>query len=227
MTADAQTGKTLPRLLAWLVTLLIPVALILTAVRLLITPAFVRLEYNQPGFPPDPFGFTKEERIHWADVAIEYLTNDAGIEYLGDLEFEDGSPLYNERELGHMEDVKIVVQQALIVWYLALLALVILGLWAYFGGWWGDFRVGARRGGWLTLGLIAVVLMLVVVAWTFLFVFFHQVFFEAGTWMFLFSDSLIRLFPERFWQTAFVSAGLFAGLGGLILALVFRKRPAE
>jgi hypothetical protein len=27
---------------------------------------------------------------------------------------------------------------------------------------------------------------------------FHQIFFSAGTWMFLYSDTLIRLFPERF-----------------------------
>jgi len=212
------------RFISWLVALIVPVVLVLTGVRLLLTPAFVRLEYAQPGFPADPFGFTKEERIHWADVALEYLLNDAGIEYLGDLQFEDGSPLYNERELGHMVDVKIVVQRALAVWYVLLIALIVLGLWAYFGGWWADFRLGLGRGGWLTLALIALILLLVLVAWRFFFVFFHEVFFDPGTWTFLFSDTLIRLFPERFWQTAFISVGLFAGLGGLLLALLFRRR---
>ncbi len=42
-----------------------------------------------------------------------YLLNDAGIDYLGDLTFEDGSPLYRAKELQHMEDVKIVMQAAL------------------------------------------------------------------------------------------------------------------
>lgn len=223
MTAAA-IGKPAPRLLTWLVSLIVPVVLVLTGVRLLLTPAFVRLEYAQPGFPADPFGFTTEERIHWADVALEYLLNDAGIEFLGDLQFEDGSPLYNQRELGHMLDVKIVVQRALAVWYILLAALVIFGLWAYFGRWWADFRLALARGGWLTLGLIGVILLLVLVAWSFFFVFFHEVFFESGTWTFLFSDTLIRLFPERFWQTAFVSVALFAGLGGLLLALLFRRR---
>lgn len=224
-TLDDSTEKTLPRFLSWIVSLLVPVALILTGVRLLLTPAFVRLEYNLPGFPPDPYGFTKAERIQWADVALEYLLNDAGIEFLGDLRFDDGTPLYNQRELGHMVDVKIVVQQALVVWYAVLLILLVLGLWAYFGGWWASFSAGLARGGWLTLGLIVLILMLVLLAWSFFFVFFHEVFFESGTWTFLYSDTLIRLFPERFWQTAFISVGLFAALGGFILTRVFRRRP--
>ena len=39
--------------LGWLVTLLTPVVLVLTAVRLLMMPAFLSFEYNTPNFPPD------------------------------------------------------------------------------------------------------------------------------------------------------------------------------
>jgi uncharacterized membrane protein len=45
-------------------------------------------------------------------------------------------------------------------------------------------------------------------------------FFEGDTWLFLYSDTLIRLFPERFWLTAFIGIG--AGtllLAGLLLGL--------
>ena len=36
------------------------------------------------------------------------------------------------------------------------------------------------------------------------FVSFHRIFFEGATWLFLYTDTLIRLFPERFWQDAFI-----------------------
>jgi integral membrane protein (TIGR01906 family) len=217
----------LQTLLGWVVTVLVPVALVLLGVRLLITPVFVQVEYNLPGFPEDRYGFTKEERVKWANVAIDYLLNDEGIEFLGDLTFEDGSPLYNERELGHMVDVKIVVTQAMAVWYTSLLLLVVLGLWAYFGGWWSAYSAALARGGWLTLALMGLILLSVALLFGPLFVFFHQIFFDPGTWMFEFSDTLIRLFPERFWQTAFVAVGVIAAAGGLVLGLLFRPRAAK
>ncbi len=42
---------------------------------------------------------------------------------------------------------------------------------------------------------------------------FHGVFFESGTWVFSYSDTLIRLFPLPFWQDAglIVAGGLRAG----------------
>jgi integral membrane protein (TIGR01906 family) len=84
--------------------------------------------------------------------------------------------------------------------------------------WWGgvglargldadDFRWALARGGLLTLILIGVILLLVLAAFGIFFVAFHQVFFEEGTWTFLWSDTLIRLFPERFWRDTFLVVG--------------------
>ena len=87
------------RLLGWLVTLLTLVVLMLSAVRLLMVPAFLTFEYNTPNFPPDRYGFTTADRLYWSNIALDYLLNDAGIEFLGDLRFADGSPVYNQREL--------------------------------------------------------------------------------------------------------------------------------
>jgi integral membrane protein (TIGR01906 family) len=36
------------------------------------------------------------------------------------------------------------------------------------------------------------------------FVGFHRLFFEGDTWLFYYSDTLIRLFPERFWRDVFL-----------------------
>ena len=213
-------------LLSWLVTLLVPFALIGLGLRVLLSPLFLQIEYNMPYFPPDEYGFTKEDRLRWAPYALDYLVNDADISYLGDLTFDDGTPLYNERELSHMDDVKRVTQGALKAWYVSLVLLALLGVWAWFGGWWQDYRLGLMRGGWLIVGLAVAVGLIVVVGiainpnvfWDF-FAGFHSLFFEGNSWLFLYSDTLIRLFPIRFWQDAFLLAAILALGGGIVLGL--------
>src|SRR5512142_3170640 len=150
-------------ILSWLVTILVPIALIGLGLRVLLTPLFLKVEYNMPYFPPDDFGFTKADRLRWAPYALNYLTNSSGISYLGDLKFDDGKPLYNERELSHMDDVKRVTQGALRVWYGTLVLLLLLGVWAWFGGWWQSYRLGLSHGGWLMVALAVIIGLIVVV----------------------------------------------------------------
>ncbi|NIP41669.1 MAG: TIGR01906 family membrane protein, partial [Aliifodinibius sp.] len=156
-------------------------------------------------------------RMHWADISREYLLNDAEINFLGDLEFADGSPLYNERELKHMLDVKIVVGYTMIVFYLGLA--IILGV----GYWWirtnraDQYLSALSKGGWFTVGLIVFVITMIIINFNVFFVAFHRVFFEGDTWLFNYSDTLIRLFPEVFWRDAFLMIG---GLGLIIGAVV-------
>lgn len=201
----------------WLITLLTPVVLTLTAVRLLMTPLFLQIEYNLPAFPPDPYGFTKEERLYWSGIALDYLLNEAGTEFLADLRFEDGSPVYNQRELRHMVDVKNVVQATLRVWYGLLILFAATAVLAWRSGYWLEFRLAIQRGGIWTLILLGGILLFVLVGFGVFFVAFHNVFFEPGTWMFHWSDTLIRLFPERFWRDTFLFVGGLAMLGGFLL----------
>jgi integral membrane protein (TIGR01906 family) len=211
------------RILAWVVAMITLVALVLTAVRILLTPAFLPFEYSMPGFPPDPYGFSKADRLYWSSIALDYLVNSEGIDFLGNLRFEDGSAVYNERELSHMVDVKIALQNALKVWMASLALLVGLGLWAWRGKWADEFRRGLRLGGWLSVFFVAGVILVVLLSFGVFFVGFHEVFFQPGTWMFYWSDTLIRLFPERFWRDIFIYIGLLtAGLG---LLVVFLARP--
>jgi len=227
----ASTKTRLFAVLGWLVTLLVPVAIVLTAIRVLLFPWFLPFEYSMPGFPPDSYGFNLEDRLYWSRFAMDYLVNDAGIEYLGDLRFADGAPVYNERELRHMVDVKIAIKNALTVWLISLIGLAGLGIWARLSDhkqWKQEYLHGLGRGGWLTIFLVGGVILFVAVGFGVFFVAFHNVFFEPGTWMFLWSDTLIRLFPERFWRDIFIYVGLIsAGLGWLLAALTqtrLRKR---
>ena len=218
-------------ILSGLVALLVPLALIGLGLRVLLTPLFLQIEYNMPYFPSDTYGFTKEDRLKWAPYALDYLVNSADISYLSDLTFEDGSPLYNERELSHMKDVKRVTKAALILWYVVLAVLLGLAVWSKFGHWEQAYRQGLMRGGWLMVGLAVTIGLIVVIGiainpnvfWNF-FVGFHKLFFEGDTWLFLFSDTLIRLFPIRFWQDAFLLAAITALGGGIALGLGLRTK---
>jgi integral membrane protein (TIGR01906 family) len=217
-------------LLSLIITLIVPIALIGLGLRVLLSPLFLQVEYNMPYFPPDEFGFTKADRLKWAPYALNYLTNSADISYLGNLKFDDGKPLYNERELSHMNDVKHVTQGALKVWYISLVALALLGIWAWIGGWGDTYRLGLMRGGWLmvflavAVGLIALIGIAVSPNLFFqFFAGFHSLFFEGDSWLFLFSDTLIRLFPIRFWQDAFLWAAIIALGGGIALGLGLRS----
>lgn len=215
-----------PIYLSYIVSLLTPLALIGLALRILLTPLYYTIEYNMPYFPEDEYGFTKEDRLKWAKPSVEYLINDADISYLGNLKFDDGTPIYGERELSHMHDVKVVVQGALQVWYIANVILLVLAVIALRNGWTSSYLNGLRRGGWwmiglaLTLGFIAGagILLNPDIFWAF-FSWFHSLFFEGDSWLFYYSDTLIRLFPIRFWQDAVIAMAVIALGGGLALAI--------
>lgn len=221
----------LPTLLSYLVSLATPLALIGLALRIMLTPLYFTVEYNMPYFPPDDYGFTKEDRLKWAKPSVEYLVNGADISYLGDLKFGDGMPIYGERELSHMHDVKGVVQGALKVWYVALAVLIVIAVIALRGGWFPTYLDGLRRGGWwmiwlaVTLGLVAGAGILINpnIFWAF-FSGFHSLFFEGDSWLFYYSDTLIRLFPIRFWQDAVIAMAVIALGGGAGLAFGLKAK---
>ena len=211
--------KLLQKVLPWIITILLPVALTYLGIRLLLTHVFPEIEYRMPGFPADEYGFTLQDRLHWSKISIDYLLNKADISFLGDQTFMDGVPLFNERELSHMQDVKEVVQPVLFVGYGVWFLVLGLGLWARFAGWWPDYVRGIGRGGWLTVGLVAILGIFAGISFWQFFTVFHSLFFTGDSWQFLYSDTLIRLFPMRLWQDAFLFAGLLDVLGGLALGL--------
>lgn len=220
-----------PKLIQILTTILTPIVLLGVALRLLLTPIFPQVEYRMPGFPADTYGFTLEDRLRWSVPSIEYLVNREDISFLADLHFDNGTPIYNERELSHMADVKRVTQGALNVFYLALAGLTLLGLWAKRGEQWQAWLQGLRRGGWTMIGLAGTLAVVVVVGmfllpnvfWGF-FAGFHAIFFTGDTWLFQYSDTLIRLFPLRFWQDTTLIIAVVSVLGGLALALGIKPR---
>lgn len=209
--------KTTQKTISVVVSIILPIFLLMTAIRLIFQPAFLRFEYNAPGFPQDPYGFTTADRLKWGGISLDYLFNNADISFLADQRLPDGSSLYNERELGHMLDVKNLIQLMLKVWLGLFAALALILIWAWRAAWLPDLGRAYARGGWLTLGLIGAILIAILVSFNWLFTAFHRIFFQGDSWLFLYSDSLIRLFPLRLWQDGFIGMGLVTA----ILAILF------
>jgi integral membrane protein (TIGR01906 family) len=190
----------------------------------MITPLYAKIEYRMPGFPEDPFGFTLNDRLKWSEPSIKYLINEENITYLSTLRFENGDPIFNQRELSHMQDVKVVVRG--MRYALAGIALVLLASTVFL------IKRGNQKivfsayyfGSWALIGLIGVIIIFVLISFNQLFTLFHQLFFTSGTWTFYTSDTLIRLFPMRFWQDAFLFVGgLSLLLAGAAIFMTKRK----
>lgn len=207
----------------WLISLIVPFFLLMTTIRILITPLFLEFEYRTPGFPIDTYGFNLEDRLKWAKVSENFLVNSTDITFLSKLRFPDGTPLYNERELSHMIDVKSLIQTMLFGWYIIISILIISALWAWRSRWIRDYLDAISRGGKFTIILIVIILVGVILNFNTLFTGFHQIFFKGDTWIFLYSDTLIRLFPMRFWQDTFIWMGILTISGALLCILMRRK----
>ncbi len=208
--------KTNIRIFSILIAIIVPLLLMMTSIRILLNPFFLDYEYNLPNFPADEFGFTKADRLHWGKLSLAYLTNSAGPEFLAELKFDDGQPIYNERELSHMLDVKNLVQLMMKIILPMAAFLVIAWIFAWRLGWKSEFWKAISLGGWLTLGMIGLILVGTLINFDALFTGFHHLFFTGSTWLFYTDDTLIRLFPEKLWSDAFTFMGVFTLATGVI-----------
>ena len=205
--------------------MIFPIVTILTSVLLLLVMAkpLLQIEYRLPGFPEDRYGFSLEDRLYWASIDIEYLKRDYEPDYFDDFLLEDGSPMHNEREMKHLEDVKRLVRAAWKVWGVGvgIVLLLIITLWRV-----GEAKIALRgvlEGSRWTLIMMGILMIGVIVAFGVLFVGFHKIFFEGSTWIFPYSDTFIRLYPERFWRDTFIIVGLITVLEAAVLHTVARR----
>ena len=214
----------LERILGGAVIVSIPVVICVLSILVLLSPVFMNLEYQLPNFPEDQYGFSTDERLDFGNQTRRYLVTNAALDDLRDLEFNSGEPIYVERELEHLEDVKIVLQGVFKVFWGAVSILVLGGVYASFRNWWNGYILAVSKGGWLTAGLLGTILFLSIVSFRSLFTNFHLIFFEGDSWLFMYSDSLIRLFPIRFWQDVFLFFGITTLAAGILLGWLLPRK---
>ena len=173
----------------------------------------------------------RAEATAWTGYTTEELNAATGA-ILSDLVFGPaefdvevrGEPVLNERERGHMRDVRAAFMALGIA---ALVSIAVLAL---------AFARRDRQATWRAvrrgaLGLAAAIVTLGVVAlvaFDVLFELFHRIFFPAGSYTFdPTTERLVQLFPFRFWQETSIAVGLVILLVSAIVALIAGRRAGR
>jgi integral membrane protein (TIGR01906 family) len=130
-------------------------------------------------------------------------------------------PLFNQREIAHMEDVQRLfglIRQARLVAGAVLVILPLVGL--ALGGSGLLPRLGTLlvAGGMLTIVLLALAGLLSLVDFGEAFVRFHELAFSNDLWMLdPRTDYLVMLYPEGFWYDATMRIAMLSAVEALVL----------
>jgi hypothetical protein len=184
---------------------------------------FPRVEYGR--LPPEPYGLTRTQRTALARTALDSIVPFGGGErVLREARLPSGRPAFGERELRHMRDVRRYVLGLYLLHAVGIAVLVGLSL---FGRARAVVRDGLAVGAGLTLGIGAFVGVYLAVSPVGFLGGFHRVFFSGASWRFAETDTLRRLFPDRFWSdTAIVLGALVSAQAAALLgaALYWRRQ---
>ncbi len=209
-----------------LIVIATPIITVLIPIRLAMQPWTVPFLYSLPNFPPEAYGMSDAERLRLGLIGMDSVIGPRGVQVLREARLSDGTPAFNEREIRHMQDVRDLIGWLFplhtVITALAGVAVMALAV-----------RPDTRRlaGSALMAGVIFTGVSVVglaifaVVGWDLFFTTFHRIFFEGDTWLFLATDTLIRLYPEIFWFTITLMIGgailgecaVLAAIGGALL----------
>ncbi len=207
------------RLLKILIILALPFFIMLGSARLLTTEQYLALEYGKASFPPDSYGFTQQQRLELATVNMRYVRDNLPDDTLAN-ETLDGKPVYSPREVTHMIDVQTAFQTVWRALWIAFIAILLSGFILWRRGDLSALASAIQAGGILTVALISSIALLALFAWQVWFDNFHLIFFKPGSWLFAYSNTLIRLFPLQFWMDATYMISAISFIGGLLLAFL-------
>ena len=192
---------------------IVPFFIILSVIRLCLSPIFIRFEYSLPNFPRDEFGFSDSQRYIFADQTRKFLLGDINAQELYNLNINSEKSLYSQREIDHLIDVQKLTKAALTIWSILSLTLVCTIFLASRHNLIGRLLSAIRSGCIGLLGFVVITVTAIILDFNALFTAFHKIFFTGDSWLFYTSDSLIRLFPLIFWTHLFM---VIAGLSALI-----------
>lgn len=207
--------------LAMLIALAVPAILVVNGFRVLATDTFVEWELGRDGFPADPYGLDTEQRTALARTGLRSIQpGSEGIALLERATLPDGSDAFEERELTHMRDVRTLFGAALRAQLIAVIAIAALALLLLRTRLRAAVPAGLLAGSLATLAIAILAIPVIVLGFDGFFTRFHEVFFSGDSWQFSNSDTLIRIYPERFWvDVSRITAAIAVGQALLLAAL--------
>jgi len=213
-----------------LVAICLPLTLVLVSVDIIASNAYLRHEYGLREFPSSEL-YPPDERLRLAEATLHYLRSSEDTDQLRQLEYSRG-PVYNQREVQHLVDVKTVMNGVFLAEKVAIVVLGVALIWMVGIGKDREAALGGVvLGCSLLWGLALVVGATALVSFNWFFTQFHRMFFRDGTWTFYVTDTLIQLFPLPFWMDAtwkigILALGSAALLGGICYGIM-RQKPGQ
>jgi integral membrane protein (TIGR01906 family) len=215
---------TLKLLLGAAIAVAVPFVLTVNGLRAVTNERYVEAFYHHGGIPDDRYGMSEADRIRLALVGLRSIEpSSQGVDLLRQATLADGRPAFNARELRHMQDVRTLLGRAYVVQLVVVIAIAALAL-----------LLGLRRstrtvvpvalayGAVLTVGLAAAVAVVSLVSYDSFETWFHAPLFAGDSWRFEETDTLRRLYPDRFWLDTAIVLGAFAVVQSLIVFVVAR-----
>jgi integral membrane protein (TIGR01906 family) len=211
------------RVVGWLLVVVIavtvPPILVVNAFRVLATGTYVRYELGRDGFPADRYGFSDDERETLALLGLRSIRpGSEGIALLERATLPDGTPAFDERELSHMDDVRMLFGVALRAQLVVVAAIAVLALVLVRSRLRAVVPRGLLAGALATLAIAVLAVPVILLGFEGFFTGFHEVFFEDDSWRFSDTDTLIRLYPERFWEDVSQLAAAITVIQAFVLA---------
>jgi integral membrane protein (TIGR01906 family) len=210
----------LKALLQAVIVVAVPVVLVVLPIRVLMHPRWVYFEYGRPDFPADDFGFTPQERTQLAVTGIDSIIGPRGVVVLQEARFSDGSPAFNEREVSHMQDVRVVTGNIYFAQVVLFIAAVIAAVALVRGMAQAAAASALLTGAIVTVVLLVALVVFVLTGFDTFFTTFHRVFFSGDTWLFNYTDTLIRLYPVQFWFDAATVIGATSIVEAMVLGVL-------
>lgn len=218
-----------PELLDWLrgllslaFVLLLPLLIIGTSLRGLVSDRELILQGFRDNQVAVTTGLDDAQLQRIADAFVAYFQAPPGQIQMQVTAFGQSRPLFNDKEVQHMEDVQALIQFFLRLQLVAA-AVVILRLGVAFAVDRSTISVG-REMLWsaaLMVGIVVLVGVLSLLDFDGLWTRFHQVAFRNDMWLLdPRTDYLIMLFPEPFWFTGTMRMALTVGLQTIGAAVV-------
>ncbi len=203
------------------IALVVTPVFVVDAFRVLAHDWFVRHEIERHGFPPDRYGLTQPQRLRLALQGLESIRpGSEGIVVLERATLPDGSPAFDSRELSHMQDVRHLLGGAFRLQLAIVAALLVAGValsrsrrWRTVVPW------GLLLGSLLTLGIAVLAVPFILLGFDGFLLRFHEVFFSGNSWRFSQTDTLLRLYPEVFWQDTATIAAVIVVAQAIVVGL--------
>jgi integral membrane protein (TIGR01906 family) len=213
-------SRLLVALLGISITLAVPAVLTVNGIRLVVNDSYVKAVYDHGGIPTDRYGFSSADRQRLALVGLHSIepSSKEGVNLLRGARLRDGEPAFNTRELTHMQDVRNLLASA---YRFDLVVLVVIAALALALG----LRSGTRtvvpvalgRGALLTVAVAVAVAVVAATSFGWFSTPFHRTFFDGDSWRFAETDTLRRLYPDRFWLDTAIVVGVLAVLQAAIV----------